>query len=218
MNIGFNVFAVFDSNGKHILNVIGYFSRRDLEMKTDVYFIRHAQSDLSIKDDFMRPLSEMGIVDTKKVTDALIDKNITSIYSSPFKRAVDTIKDFAERTGLEIKIDNDFRERKVGEWVEDFKTFSQDQWEDFDFKLAQGESLREVQERNISALFEVVKSNLGKSVAIVTHGTALSTIINYFNHDFGHVDFWNIVEKMPYVLHFRFDGMELEYLKEIEIK
>lgn len=187
-------------------------------MKTDVYFVRHAQPDLSIKDDYLRPLSEKGILDTKKVTYALIDKNITLIYSSPYKRAINTVKDFAENTELEIKINNDFRERKIGKWVEDFEAFSQKQWEDFDFKLTQGESLREVQERNISALIEVVKNSLGKSVAIATHGTALSTIINYFNPDFGHDDFWNIVERMPYILHSRFDGMELEYIKEIEIK
>lgn len=188
------------------------------EKKTDVYFVRHAHPDLSIKDEAIRPLSEKGTEDTKKVTDTLIDKNITAIYSSPFKRSIDTIKDFAKTTGLEIRIDNDFRERKVGEWVEDFETFSQKQWEDFDFRLAQGESLREVQERNISALFEVINNNMGKSIAIATHGTALSTIINYFNPDFGYDNFWNIVDKMPYILHFRFEGMELEYIKEIEIK
>ncbi len=189
-----------------------------MKMKTNVYFVRHAQPDFLIKDDCIRPLSKKGNEDTMKVTEALMDKNITSIYSSPFKRSVDTIKDFAESTGLEIKIENDFRERKVGEWVEDFKTFSQKQWEDFDFKLDGGESLREVQERNISALFEVINNNLGKRVAIATHGTALSTIINYFNPDFGYADFWNIVDKMPYILHFTFDGLKLEYIKEIEIK
>lgn len=114
-------------------------------MKTDIYFVRHAQSDLSIKDDVIRPLTQKGIKDAKKVTVALIDKNITAIYSSPFKRAVDTIRDFAERSGLEIIIDNDFREREVGEWVEDFEVFSRKQWGDFDFRFAQGESLREVQ-------------------------------------------------------------------------
>jgi 2,3-bisphosphoglycerate-dependent phosphoglycerate mutase len=187
-------------------------------MKTDVYFVRHAQPDFSVKDDKIRPLSEKGMEDTKKVTYTLIDKNIISIYSSPFKRSIDTIKDFAESTGLEIKIENDFRERKVGEWVEDFRAFSQKQWEDFNFRLDNGETLREVQERNISALFKVINNNLGKSVAIATHGTALSTIINYFNPSFGYTDFWNIVDKMPYILHFRFNGMELEYIKKIEIK
>lgn len=141
-------------------------------MKTDIYFVRHAQSDLSIKDDVIRPLTQKGIKDAKKVTVALIDKNITAIYSSPFKRAVDTIRDFAERSGLEIIIDNDFREREVGEWVEDFEVFSRKQWGDFDFRFAQGESLREVQQRNIIALFKVLNSNLGKSVVIATYGTA----------------------------------------------
>jgi 2,3-bisphosphoglycerate-dependent phosphoglycerate mutase len=187
-------------------------------MKTSVYFIRHAQPDFSVKDDVIRPLSENGIQDTKKVTDTLINKNIDSIYSSPFKRSIDTVKDFAKTTGLEIKIENDFRERKIGKWVEDFRAFSQKQWEDFDFRLDNGESLREVQERNISALFKVINSNIGKSIAIATHGTALSTIINYFNPDFGYIDFWNIVDKMPYILHFRFNDMELEYIKEIEIR
>lgn len=186
-------------------------------MKTDIYFVRHAQSDFSIKDDLIRPLSEKGIEDTRRVTKALIDKNITSIYSSPFKRAVDTIKDFAENTGLEIKTDDNFCERKVGAWVEDFKAFSLKQWEDFDFKLDGGESLRQVQERNIAALFEVIKKNHGKSIAIATHGTALSTIINYFNPDFGHADFWSIADRMPYILYFRFNGMKLESLDEIDI-
>jgi len=187
------------------------------QMKTDIYFVRHAQPDFSIKDDLVRPLSEKGIEDTRKVTNALIDKNITSIYSSPFKRAVDTIKDFAENTGLEIKTDDNFCERRVGEWVEDFKAFSLKQWEDFDFKLDGGESLRQVQERNIAALFEVIKKNHGKSIAIATHGTALSTIINYFNSDFGHAGFWSIADKMPYILYFRFNGMKLESLDEIDI-
>ncbi|TDT62411.1 histidine phosphatase family protein [Fonticella tunisiensis] len=187
-------------------------------MKTCVYFVRHAEPDFSIKDDLIRPLSEKGIADSKRVTRALMDKNITAIYSSPFKRAIDTIKDFACNAGLEIITVNDFRERRVGEWVEDFKAFSKKQWDDFDFKLSGGESLREVQKRNISALFDVIRNNQGKSVAIGTHGTALSAIINYFNPDFGYDDFWSIVDKMPYILCFKFNDIELESIEEIEIK
>jgi 2,3-bisphosphoglycerate-dependent phosphoglycerate mutase len=165
----------------------------------------------------LRPLTEEGILDTKKVTSTLIDKSISSIYSSPLKRAIDTIKDFAENRELEIKVINDFSERMVGEWVEDFKTYSQKQWEEFDFKLPNGESLRQVQERNISALFEVIENNLGRSVAIATHGTALSTIINYFNPDFGFAEFWDIVDKMPFILLFRFNGLKLECIEEIDL-
>ena len=187
------------------------------KMKTNIYFVRHAEPDFSIKDDLIRPLSEKGIADTKKVTSVLMNRNIHAIYSSPYKRAFDTIKDFADNCKLEIIINEDFRERKVGEWVEDFKDFSSRQWENFDFKIQDGESLREVQKRNISALSDVIKNNLGKNVVIGTHGTALSTIINYYNPNFGYSDFWSIVDKMPYILLFKFNNMEFECMEEVEI-
>ncbi len=186
-------------------------------MKTKIYFVRHAQPDFSIKDDMIRPLTENGIKDSIKVTSSLVDKDITYIYSSPFKRAIDTIKDLAMTIGLEIQIHNDFRERNVGKWVEDFKEFSLNQWEDFDYKILDGESLREVQERNIVALFNILDNYCGKNVVIGTHGTALSTIMNYFKPDFGYNDFWDMVDKMPYVLCFSFDGRELENIEEIKV-
>ena len=186
-------------------------------MKTFVYFVRHAEPDFSIKDDMIRPLSEKGIVDTKKVTKVLANRRITAVYSSPYKRSVDTIKDFTENNGLEIITNHNFRERGVGEWVDDFKAFSQKQWGDFDFKLVDGECLREVQERNISALFDVLKTNVGKNIAIAIHGTALSTIINYFSPTFGYNEFWSIADKMPYILCFEFDGLNFVAIEEIEM-
>lgn len=186
-------------------------------MKTKIYFVRHAEPDFSVKDDMIRPLTERGTKDTKKVTSSLIDKDITYVYSSPFKRAVDTIKDFAETMNFEIKIDNDFRERIIGEWVEDFKAFSKTQWEDFEFKILHGESLKEVQERNIAALLRVIDNHYGENIAIGTHGTALCTLLNYFDPNFGYEEFWDMVDKMPYILCFNFDGSELEKIEEIEV-
>lgn len=186
-------------------------------MKTEIYFVRHAEPDFSIRDDLMRPLTKKGMADTKRVTNSLIGKNITAVYSSPCKRAVDTVKDLASAINSGIIINNDFCERKVGTWVEDFKIYSKRQWVDFDFKLSGGESLKEVQTRNISALFNVLKGNPGKNIAIGTHGTALSTIINYFNPAFGYDDFWNMVDKMPYILCFEFDDMNIGDIKEIAI-
>lgn len=186
-------------------------------MKTEVYFVRRAQPDFTVRDDAMRPLSEKGMADARRVTNTLMENNITAIYSSPLRRAVDTISGLAENAGIEITIGNDFRERKIGEWVEDFRSFSQKQWEEFDFKLAEGESLREVQERNISALFEVIRRNPGRSVVIATHGTALSTIMNYFDPSFAYDEFLDIVDRMPHILRFRFDGMNFECVDEIEL-
>ena len=117
----------------------------------------------------------------------------------------------------EIITNHDFCERRVGEWVDDFKSYSKNQWEDFDYKLETGESLKEVQARNISGLLEVIKNNWGKSVVIRTHGTALSTIINYFEPSFGYDNFWGIINKMPYILCFKFHDGKFEGIEEIAV-
>jgi len=187
-------------------------------VKTNIYFVRHARPDFSIKDDMTRPLTEKGMTDTRKVTRVLSDKNIEAIYSSPFKRAYDTVKDLADENSLEITIVEDFRERKVDDvWVEDFNDFSRKQWEDFNFKLECGECLKEVQERNVTALYYILKRNHGRNIAVGSHGTALSTIINYFNPDFGYDDFWSIVDKMPYILCFKFTDMKFTGMEEVKL-
>jgi len=102
--------------------------------------------------------------------------------------------------------------------VEDFESFSQKQWKDFNFKLGRGESLDEVQKRNINALFSVIRDNIGKNVVVATHGTALSTIINYFNPAFDYEGFLSIVDKMLYVLRFKFNEMKFQCIEEIEFQ
>jgi 2,3-bisphosphoglycerate-dependent phosphoglycerate mutase len=186
-------------------------------MITSIYFVRHAESDPSIKVDSIRPLTKKGLEDTKKVTKLLKDRNISLIYSSPYKRTIETVQDISACLGLDISIINDFRERKVGEWVEDFQTYTRNQWNDFDYRLSNGESLREVQERNISALLEIIKENQGKNIIIATHGTALCTIINYFQSDFGFDDFWNIAARFPYIISIQFEANKLRSIEELEI-
>ena len=59
--------------------------------------------------------------DRKLVTKFLVDKHIDVVLSSPYKRAIDTVKDFADSYCKEINIIYDFRERKVeSDWIEDF--------------------------------------------------------------------------------------------------
>ena len=122
------------------------------------------------------------------------------MLSSPYKRAIDTVKDFADKNSLEIKIIPDLRERKIDScWIEDFKSFSMHQWEDFDFKLSGGESLNEVQKRAIGALNEIINTYRGKNIVIGGHGTAISTIINYYDRSFGYEGFESIRCLLPFI-------------------
>ena len=92
---------------------------------TKVYYVRHAEPNYSNHNDVLRELSPKGIVDRELVTEFLSDKQIDMIVSSPYKRAIDTVKDFSEKVGLDIEIVEDFRERKVDSaWIDDFATFN----------------------------------------------------------------------------------------------
>lgn len=187
-------------------------------MITTIYFVRHAESDIAVRDDLVRPLTQTGLEDSKKVTQVLKDKKIDRIYSSPYRRTIDTVKDISRYLGQEIFVVDEFRERKVGEWIEDFNYFhsyAKNQWEDFDYKLNGGESLREVQARNIAALFEILFKNRGEKVVVATHGTALSTIINYFRPEFGFDEYWNIIDRMPYIICMEFEDNNLQRMVEV---
>lgn len=81
---------------------------------TEVFFVRHAQPDFSVRDDRTKPLTEDGIRDSEAVTRILSDKGIDFIVSSPYKRSIDTIGDLAKTLNLPIHIDEDFRERNTG--------------------------------------------------------------------------------------------------------
>ena len=139
---------------------------------------------------------------------SMSDKNINVILSSPFKRAYDTVYDFALKNGLDIEVIEDFRERKIdSEWIPDFNAFCKAQWEDCSYKLSDGENLGEVQNRNIQALQQVLEKYNGKNIVIGSHGTALSTIINYYDNTFGYSEFEEIRGLMPWIVQFTFDNM-----------
>ncbi len=186
---------------------------------TTIYFIRHAEPDYNNHDDFFRPLTDKGMKDRIKVTNYLLDKKIDVILSSPFIRAVDTVADFAKNVGLSIETVDDFRERKIDNvWIEDFNGFCKQQWSDFNYKLTDGESLNEVQIRNIRALEEVVDKYNDKNIVIGSHGTALSTIINYYDKSFDYDNFNAIRSVMPWVVKFEFEDKKCIFIEEIDME
>ena len=182
-----------------------FAAKAGLQM-TIVYFVRHAESNYNNHDDLLRELTEKGLKDSKLVTQFLSGKEIDIAFSSPYKRAIDTIRDYAESSGLEIHIENDFRERRVDSaWIEDFASFRKAQWMDFDYKLSDGETLREVQERNIAALNRLLNQHRNSTIVVGTHGTALSTIINFYDKQFDYKNFEKIKGLMPWIVRFTFE-------------
>ena len=195
-----------------------YYIRHPLKERTmsNIYFVRHAEPNYNNHDDMTRELSPKGMKDRELVTEFLTDKQVDIVLSSPYKRAVDTVAHFAALRDLPITTINDFRERKVDSvWIDDFDAFTHNQWADFNYKLTDGETLSEVQKRNISALQEVIEHHRGKTVVIGSHGTALSTIIHYYNETYNYEDLLRIMEIKPWIVRFDFEGEEFVGYEEV---
>lgn len=139
-------------------------------MKT-IYFVRHCQSDNTVHEDKIRPLTEKGSRDALRVTEFFRDIAVDGVFSSPYKRAMDTVSGVAQARKLEIRTDEDLRERAVGGWVEDFDAFAQRQWSDTGFALSGGESLDAVMARGRAALQRLLDAP-GRTLVVGTHGTA----------------------------------------------
>ena len=181
---------------------------------TKVFFVRHAQPVHAHSDDRTRPLTKEGIQDSTLVLETLKDKEIEAVYCSPYKRSVDTIKQVAEYYNLEIQTDERLREREKGVDGNNTGMF-QKRWENHDYHEEGGESIGMVQSRNIEALKEILENNRDKNIVIGTHGTALSSIMNYYNPQFGCNDFLRIIDWMPYIVEMDFEGQNQINMKEL---
>ncbi len=173
---------------------------------TKIYFVRHAEPQHGWKDDRTRPLTAEGETDRSVVTDFFKDKQIDKFYCSPYKRSIDTIKTTADFFKKEIVTDERFRERKVGY---EKGSVLKKRWENFNFCEAGGETIGSVQKRNMEALREILADNPNKTLVIGTHGTALASILNFYDSNFGCDDFLRFMYWMPFIIELDFDGTEL---------
>ena len=181
---------------------------------TRIYFVRHCKPDGKIKDDRNRPLTEEGLEDSIKVAEILKDKQIDVFISSPYRRSYDSIKKAADSYGMEIQTDERLHERKAGKGGNTHEMFKK-RWADFSFAEEDGESIGAVQKRNIEALKEILKRYDGKNIVIGTHGTALSSIINYYDKSFNGESFMKIIDFMPWILKMEFDGEKFLSMEEV---
>lgn len=163
-----------------------------------IYFVRHSLRDNSVKEDIIAPLTKEGHQKAELLIELFKDKKIDMIYASPYRRVLETVRPIAENLKLPIKQVDGLRERKIGYWVEDFYEYAQQQWQDFDFKLENGESLNEVQDRIVQTYHSIIEANDYETLLIGGHGTAMSLLFNDLTKgDFDYNDFLQM--KMPSV-------------------
>lgn len=139
---------------------------------------------------------------------------VSCFYSSPYRRSVDTIAESAAWFGMAIQTDERFRERQSGRGGNNAEMFRK-RWNDFSVCEENGESLGSVQRRNMEALSEILRHCSGQHIVIGTHGTALSTILNYYDNTFLCDGFLRIIDFMPYIIRLDFDETKLLVKEEV---
>lgn len=181
-----------------------------MNQTTVIYFARHAKPDYNHPHDPTRPLSDKGKQDAEGLVSLFMDKGIDAVLSSPYTRTLETVKPYAERVGLEIEVIEGFRERTIStEWIDDFISFAKRQWEDFSYKLEDGECLAEVEKRNVKALLDVLSRHEGETLLIGCHGTALSTLFHYYDPSYDYEAFATMKSIMPWVVRCTFEQTAL---------
>lgn len=138
-------------------------------------------------------MTEESKKDSAIVLEFMKDKKIDAFYCSPYKRSMDTIAEAAGFFAKEIITDERLREREKGLDGNNHGMFRK-RWDDHNYHEEGGKSIAMVQNRNIEALNEILSDNTDKDIVIGTHGTALSTIFNFYDSNFGCEDFLQIIE------------------------
>jgi 2,3-bisphosphoglycerate-dependent phosphoglycerate mutase len=148
---------------------------------TSVYLIRHAHAKYS--SDEQRPLSARGQQMAHEVASLLGSNPITHIYSSPARRALQTVAPLAEKLGLPVHNEQGLRERELGEVQTgvDFYRAVRQTWQDASHAFPGGESNMAAQHRGLAVIGRISKQHPGEHVVLSTHGNLMALILNYYD-------------------------------------
>lgn len=143
------------------------------------YVVRHAHADWANGED--RPLSSRGDIDAIRVADILQKYPISVIYSSPYRRACQTIIPLATRLDLPVLIEPDLRERQLSSGkVKYFFKAVEATWRDPLFTHPGGESNAAAQKRGLEVCKRLRKQHSEEHIVISTHGNLMALILQVF--------------------------------------
>lgn len=179
---------------------------------TRIYVIRHAHAHWS--EDEGRSLSDAGRAAAQVLAERLESRPIVALYSSPSRRAVETVAPLANRLGLEPELIADLRERELPVVAaEMFDTLVRDAWRRPDEAPSGGESNVDAQARGIAVVRDLADRHSGEQIALATHGNLLALVLNGLDPSYGY-EFWRRLS-FPDVYGLTLDGRRLTGVERI---
>ena len=205
-------------------------------MNTTIYLVKHAdelkENGIKNINDNTQLMNEKYILSVKGEEQSRtlsqnpeLD-NIDVLWSSSYARAKATAKYIAYRNNIEMNIDSNLNERKLGnledlsKWMEN-KTIGvvQAYLQDKKWKAREGESCEEATKRVTLFLQKILKENDGKRIVLVSHGALISFLLTNWcdlNEKMNLVFNNKIIEiKEPSITKLVFDNQKLIDIKSI---
>ena len=173
---------------------------------TTVFLVRHAHSEFS--RDEARSLSRQGAAAAQLLAARMSTQPITAIYSSPSRRAVETVARLAADLGLEIIMEEHLREREVPVVpLPEFEQMIEQAWQSPGIGPLGGESNVDAQTRGMDVLHKIVARHPRQHIVVSTHGNLLALILNGLDEAYGY-EFWRRLS-FPDVYRLTFDSGKL---------
>ncbi|HMJ10866.1 MAG TPA: histidine phosphatase family protein, partial [Polyangiaceae bacterium] len=158
---------------------------------TRVFLVRHGATGLTAEDRFSGSigveLSDEGRWQVARLAERLAQEQLTTVYSSPLSRTLETAQILAAPHELPIQQREGLREISHGHWegltrreVEERYSDEYLAWETdpFTFAPEHGESGVSVLARALPVIREIVLAHAGESVLVVSHKATLRLILS----------------------------------------
>lgn len=189
---------------------------------TTVYLIRHAEAEGNV---YRRCHGQYDALLTTRAYEQLPylaarfeQVPLDAVYASDLYRARHTAKAIADRKGMKVRVRRELREIRMGAWEDRTwavlpriapEMYAIWQTKSWDFRLPDSETVMECGDRVLSGLRRLAREWDGKTIAVVSHGSAIRGILcrtlGYRPEQIGEVGWGD----NTCVAKFEFDGDEI---------
>jgi len=162
---------------------------------TIVYLVRHAEAEGNINRTFQGRtdcgITERGYIQLNLLAERFKKIPIEAVYSSPLKRTIETAKAVNKHHNHEIikvdgiiEINGGVFENVHWDTLPDMYPEAYELWatKHYAFEVENGESMKTVYDRMKNSITQIVSDNIGKTIAIVSHGCAIRNFLCYANN------------------------------------
>lgn len=158
--------------------------------QTRIILVRHGECQGNLENRFRGrkdyPLNERGKKQATELAEELENIHPDAIYSSPLKRAVETVEPLAQKLSMDIIREEGINNIYLGKWEGRLKSEISrefpEQWETWintpeKLLLEDSEPFPSVQKRALDSLARITEDHRGQTVVVVSHRTTLKPLV-----------------------------------------